>query len=106
MLNIHKIFIIYHLSLIHVHEQLPPCSIYIFHVACIFEVIYSYIYRDASHPPVICQPVNLESPKDLPHIEAAEVTETADTSKSLDFAVPAVKVPASFWQIWTVTSRN
>eukprot|EP00434_Breviolum_minutum_P001190 symbB.v1.2.001042.t1/scaffold56.1/size371842/13 len=35
----------------------------------------------------------LELKSDLPHIEAAEVTETADTSKSLDFAVPAVKVP-------------
>jgi len=48
---------------------------------------------------VICQPVNLENPKELPHIEAAEVSETADTSKSLGFEVPAVKVPASFWQI-------
>ena len=35
----------------------------------------------------------LELKSELPHIEAAEVTETADTSKSLDFAVPAVKVP-------------
>ena len=44
-------------------------------------------------------------PKELPVEAEVEVTEeTADTSKSLDFEVPAVKVPASFLAIWKLNS--